>query len=62
MHISILSKTICDQTIVFSTQAAALCFINTVVQTARGTNAKVYHQHEFLEAGFNPEEIERVTQ
>ena len=36
-----------------------LCFINTVVQTARGPNAKVFHQHEFLEAGFSVQEVER---
>ena len=42
-----------------SLQAAALCFINTVVQTAHGPNSKVFHQHEFLEAGFSPEEVEK---
>lgn len=40
-------------------QAAALCFVNTVVQTAHGPNAKVFHQHEFLEAGFSIQEVER---
>ena len=41
-------------------QAAALRFINTVVQTAQGPNAKVFHQHEFKEAGFSPAGIEKV--
>lgn len=41
-------------------QAAALCFVNTIVQVAKGPNAKVFHQHEFIEAGFNPEEVEKV--
>ena len=36
-----------------------LCFINTVVQTAHGPNARVFHQHEFLEAGFSVQEVER---
>ena len=40
-------------------QAAALCFVNTVVQTAHGPNAKVFHQHEFLEAGFSVQEVEK---
>ena len=40
-------------------QAAVLCFINTVVQTAHGPNARVFHQHEFLEAGFSVQEVER---
>lgn len=44
---------------IFKLQAAALCFINTVVQTAHGPNVKVFYQHEFLEAGFNPEEVEK---
>ena len=41
-------------------QAAVLCFINTVVQTAHGSNAKVFHQHEFMQAGFSPEDVEKV--
>ena len=41
-------------------QAAVLCFINTVVQTAQGSNAKVFHQHEFMQAGFSPEDVEKV--
>lgn len=36
-----------------------MCFINTVVQTAHGPNAKVFHQYEFLEAGFSVQEIEK---
>ena len=46
--------------LLFTTQAAILCFINTVVQTAQGSNAKVFHQHEFMQAGFSPEDIEKV--
>ena len=34
--------------------------MNTVVQVAKGPNAKVYHHHEFTEAGFNPAEVEKV--
>jgi hypothetical protein len=45
----------------FSSQASVLCFINTVVQVAQGPNAKVFHQHEFKTAGFNPEEVEKVS-
>ena len=41
-------------------QAAALCFINTVVQTSHGSNAKVFHQHEYIEAGFSVDDIEKV--
>ena len=41
-------------------QAAVVCFINTVVQVAKGTNTKVFHQQEFLGAGFNPDEMEKV--
>ena len=36
-----------------------LCFINTVVQTANKPNAKVFHQQEFLEAGFSLQEVEK---
>ena len=36
-----------------------MCFINTVVQTAHGPNAKVFHQYEFLEAGFSVQEVEK---
>lgn len=38
-----------------------LCFVNTVVQVAKGPNAKVFHQQEFLEARFSPEEVEKVV-
>ena len=34
--------------------------MNTVVQVAQDPNAKVFHQHEFTVAGFNPEEVEKV--
>lgn len=37
-----------------------LCFVNTIVQVTKGSNAKVFHQHEFMEAGFNPDEVEKV--
>ena len=37
-----------------------LCFVNTVVQVTKKPNAKVFHQHEFTEAGFDPEEVEKV--
>lgn len=43
-------------------QAAVVRFINTVVQVAKGPNAKVFHQQEFLGAGFNPDEMEKVRQ
>lgn len=41
-------------------QAAVLRFINTIVQVAQGPNAKVFHQQEFIQAGFKPEEVEKV--
>ena len=31
-----------------------------MVQTAQGSNAKVFHQHEFIQAGFSPEGVEKV--
>ena len=44
-----------------SYHAAVLCFINTVVQVVKETNAKVFHQQEFLGAGFNPDEMEKAS-
>ena len=32
-----------------------------MVQTAQGSNAKVFHQHEFIQAGFSPEDVEKVS-
>lgn len=55
----ILSFWFCQPSPLTYIQAAALCFINTVVQTAHGPNAKVFHQHEFLEAGFSVQEVEK---
>lgn len=37
-----------------------LRFINTVIQTADGRNAKVFHQQEFINAGFDIKELEQV--
>lgn len=44
-----------------SLQVAALIFINTIVQTASSLNAKVYLQHDFRLAGFDPQTVENVS-
>ena len=44
-----------------SLQVAALIFINTIVQTASSLNAKVYLQHDFRLAGFDPRTVENVS-
>jgi len=41
-------------------QAAVLCLINTVVQTAPNPTSQFFHQMLFVEAGFDPLEVERV--
>ena len=44
-----------------SSQASALCFINTLCHTSKKMNIRIFHQQEILAAGFDPDFIERVS-